>query len=78
MLTLLACYLLPNHTRFRVFSDGRCYFTWLVQFRLVLVVVCQTRGLRQTHTDVVEEVRPRKHEYVCSEERAVMRHAVLT
>ena len=29
--------------------------------------------LRQTHTDMVEEVRPRKHNYVCSEERTIVR-----
>ena len=28
--------------------------------------------LRQTHTDMVEEVRPRKHNYVCSEERTIV------
>jgi len=32
----------------------------------------------QTCADVVEEARPRKHTYVCSKERTVMRCAVLT
>ena len=31
----------------------------------------------QTRADVVEEVRPRKHNYVGSEERTVVRRAVL-
>jgi len=34
--------------------------------------------VRQTHADVVEEVRSRKHNYVCSEERTVVHCAVLT
>jgi len=34
--------------------------------------------LRQTHNDVVKEVRPQKHNYVCSDEKTVMRRAVLT
>jgi len=37
-----------------------------------------SRGLCQTHTDVVNEVKPQKHTYVCSEERAVVNRAVLT
>ena len=42
------------------------------------LLVHQSRGLRQTCTDVVKEVRPQKHIYVCSEERTVIHRAVLT
>ena len=38
----------------------------------------QSRGPRQTHTDVVKEVRRQKHNYVYSKERTVVRRAVLT
>jgi len=38
----------------------------------------QSRGLRQTHADMVKEVRRQKHNNVCSKERTVMRRAVLT
>ena len=38
----------------------------------------QSRGLLQARADVVKEVRPQKHTYVCSEERSVVRCAVLT
>ena len=40
------------------------------------LLVHQSRGLCQT--DMVKEVRPRKHTHVCSEERTVMGSAVLT
>jgi len=43
--------------------------------------VHQGRGLCQTHVDMAKEVRPQKHTvymYVCSKERIVVRHAVLT
>ena len=36
----------------------------------------QNRGLCQTPTDVVKEVRPPKHTYVCSEERTVICYVV--
>jgi len=43
------------------------------------LLVCQSRGLRQTHTGVVKEVRPQKHKnYICSKERTVVYYAVLT
>ena len=42
------------------------------------LLVCQSRGLCQTHADMVKEVRPQMHNYVCSEERTVVCHAVLT
>jgi len=38
----------------------------------------RSRGLCQTHTDVVNKVKPQKHTYVCSEERTVVSRAVLT
>jgi len=38
------------------------------------LLVRQRRGLRQTHT----VVRPQKHTYVCSKEKTVMHHTVLT
>ena len=41
-------------------------------------LVRQSRGLCPTHTDMVKEVRPQKHNYICSEERTVVHHAVLT
>ena len=38
----------------------------------------QSRGLCQTCADVVKEVRPQRHNYVCSKERTVVCRAVLT
>ena len=43
-----------------------------------MLLVRQSRGLCQTHTDVVKEVWPQKHNYVCFKERTVMHRAVLT
>ena len=45
------------------------------------LLVHQSKGLRavcRTHADVVKEVRPQKHTYICNEERIVVCHAVLT
>ena len=36
------------------------------------VLVRQSRGLHQTHADMVKEVRPQKHNYVSSKERTVV------
>jgi len=47
----------------------RCYH--------IRLLVRQSRGLRQTHAEVVKEVKPQKHTYICSEERTVVRCAVL-
>ena len=33
--------------------------------------------VRRTHADVVKEVRPQKHTYVCSEERSSVVHCAL-
>jgi len=44
----------------------------------IRLLVCQSMGLRWTHADVVKEVRPLKHTYVCSEERPVVCSALLT
>ena len=45
--------------------------------REIWLLVCQSRGLHQTHADVVKEVRPQKHACVCSEGRTVMCLTVL-
>ena len=42
------------------------------------LLVQQSRGLRHTHADMVKKVRPQKLTYVRSEERTVVRCAVLT
>jgi len=50
-----------------VHSCQRCYH--------IRLLVHQSRGLHQTHTDMVSSL---KHTYVCSEERAVVHRTVLT
>ena len=42
------------------------------------LLACQSRGLHWTHADMVKEERSLRHTYVCSEERTVVHHAVLT
>ena len=41
------------------------------------LLVHQSRGLHRTPVDMVKEVRSLKHTHVCSEERTVVRCAVL-
>ena len=36
------------------------------------VLVRQSRGIHQTRADMVKQVRPQKHNYVCSKERTVV------
>jgi len=57
-----------DHMRLVLTKDTTAQGCWYIQ----------NRRLHQTHADMVKEVRPQKHNYVCSKERTVVRRAVLT
>jgi len=62
---------LSDHARLVFTRDTTAQGCWCVRVRGCACAM-------QTHADVVKEVRPQKHNYVCRDERTVMRRVVLT